>query len=162
MEQREQVFSSLHELEIPFEVTEHTAVYSIADMEEQGLLSQGTVCKNLFVRDNKGRQHFLVVAREDRPIDLKVLAQQLDSTKLSFASAERLEKYLGVTTGAVSPLGILNDKEHAVIVVLDASLRGEPRLGAHPNDNTATVWLSFEGLQKWIEAQGNELRIAAL
>lgn len=159
---REAVLARLDELDIPYELTEHPAVYTIADMEAQGLLEQGEVCKNLFVRDSKGRQHFLVVAPEERTIDLKALAMVLDSTRLSFASAERLEKYLGVTTGAVSPFGVLNDGEHEVVVALDAGLKGNTRIGVHPNDNTATVWISWDGLKKFIRAQGNELRVVKL
>ena len=159
---REAVLARLDELNIPYELTEHPAVYTIADMEAQGLLEQGEVCKNLFVRDNKGRQHFLVVAPEERAIDLKALAAVLDSTRLSFASAERLEKYLGVTTGAVSPFGVINDGEHEVVVALDAGLKGNTRIGVHPNDNTATVWIAWDGLKKFIRAQGNELRVVKL
>ena len=156
------MLARLDELDIPYELTEHPAVYTIADMEALGLLEQGEVCKNLFVRDNKGRQHFLVVAPEERAIDLKALATVLDSTRLSFASAERLEKYLGVATGAVSPFGVINDGEHEVVVALDAGLKGNPRIGVHPNDNTATVWLKAEDLVQLLRDHGTAVDIVEL
>lgn len=162
MDYKQQVYDRLTELGIAYEATEHEAVFTIADMEAQGLLSMGEVCKNLFVRDAKGKQHFLIVAPEERAIDLKRLTETLGTTKLSFASAERLEKYLGVGTGAVSPFGILNDAAKAVVVVLDAALQGKERIGVHPNDNTATVWIGWAGLKKFVESQGNELEIVKL
>lgn len=162
MEKRQAVLERLDALEIPYEITEHPAVYTIAEMQTHGLTALGEVCKNLFVRDNKGTQHFLVAVPQDREINLKAMALTLDSTKLSFASAQRLEKYLGVTSGAVSPFGILNDEGREVVVVLDAALQGAGRIGLHPNDNTATVWLDWDGLKKFITAQGNELRVVKL
>lgn len=162
MERKQAVLQRLDELGIPYTVTEHEAVFTIADMEAQGLLAMGQVCKNLFVRDAKGKRHVLIVAPEERTIDLKKLTETLGTTKLSFASAERLEKYLGATAGAVSPFGILNDQGKAVTVVLDAALEGAERIGVHPNDNTATVWIGWAGLKRFIEAQGNELDIVKL
>ena len=157
----ELVYERLTALSIPYEVTDHAPVYTMEDMDAQGLHDLGVLCKNLFVRDAKGKRHFLVVAREDTPVDLRTLGERLEAGKLSFASAQRLEKYLGVTTGAVSPFGLLHDTERAVTVVLDQSLQGEARLGIHPNDNTATVWLSWDALQKFIDAQENPLVVLA-
>lgn len=142
---------------IPFEVTEHEPVFTIEEMERLGLTKLGTVCKNLFLRDGKGTKRFLVVMREDRRADLKRLSAQLNASRLSFASAERLMKYLGLTQGAVTPLGILNDASHQVIVVLDKGLLGEKRLGIHPCENTATLWISCPDLLKVIELCGNPL-----
>lgn len=75
----------------------------------------------------------------------------LGTSKLSFASEDRLMRYLGLTKGAVTPLGILNDHDHAVEVVLDRDLEKHPRLGVHPCVNTATVWLAFSDLRRLIE-----------
>ena len=82
--------------------------------------------------------------------------------KLSFASAERLQKYLGVSTGSVSPMGVLNDADHAVEVILDQKLQGQPKLGVHPNENTTTIWLSFSNLQKALKKAGNDVKIMKL
>lgn len=153
---KELVYSCLDKLGIPYQVTLHDPVYTIADMEALGLDKEGLICKNLFIRDSKGKRHFLVVADENTHVNLKFLGDTLGVGKLSFASDQRLGKYLGVTVGAVSPFGLLNDSEHTVTVVLDQNLLGRERLGVHPNDNTATVWLSWRSLVYFIDAQGNE------
>ena len=94
--------------------------------------------------------------------DLKAIRDQLGSTALSFGSEERLMRCLKLTKGAVSPLGILNDAEHAVEVVVDRALVGAERLGVHPNDNTATLWLSYDGLRKVIDHCGNTVHFIRL
>lgn len=162
MDERQKVYERLKELGISYEVTEHPAVYTIEEMEQLGVTLKGDVCKNLFLRDYKGRRHFLVVLLKDKTADLKHLRQELDSTPLSFASPERLEKYLGLHKGEVTPLGVLNDTQAQVEVVFDKDLVNRPRLGVHPNDNTATVWISFEDLKRVVEENGNTIRYAQI
>ena len=159
---KEKVLSFLGQAQIPFEVSSHAAVYTMDEMETLGLDRLGPIPKNLFVRDGKGRQHFLVTAAKDTAIDLKKLGELLGVKKLSFASAERLETYLGVTAGCVSPFGVLNDAENAVTVVFDSKLVGLPKLGVHPNVHDATVWLCFEDLCKAIRLAGNQVQILDL
>lgn len=156
---KKKVFDFLQQAGISYEVTEHPAVYTMEEMAQVGLDKLGPIPKNLFVRDGKGRQHFLITAAADTQIDLKALGEKLGVKKLSFASAERLQQYLGITAGCVSPLGILNDAEHAVTVVFDSKLEGLPKLGVHPNVHNATVWLSFADLCKVIQSAGNPVQI---
>ena len=113
------------------------------------------ICKNLFLRDAKGKQHYLVSVPDERHVDLKWLSAALGTSKLSFASAERLEKYLKVPQGSVSPLALLNDESESVIFAADETLSALPAVGVHPNDNTATVFLSFADLHSLIEEHGN-------
>ena len=162
MTEREKVFARLEELGVSYEVTEHPAVFTIGEMDARGLTAKGEVCKNLFLRDAKGRRHFLVVVPGEARADLRALAAQLESSKLSFASAERLEKYLGLKQGEVTPLGVLNDADAAVEVVFDRGLERFPCLGVHPNDNTATVWLSLADILRVVEGNGNEIRWVTL
>ncbi|GKH45892.1 MULTISPECIES: prolyl-tRNA synthetase associated domain-containing protein [Anaerotruncus] len=162
MTEREKVFARLEELGVSYEVTEHPAVFTIGEMDALGLTAKGEVCKNLFLRDAKGRRHFLVVVPGEARADLRALAAQLESSKLSFASAERLEKYLGLKQGEVTPLGVLNDADAAVEVVFDRGLERFPCLGVHPNDNTATVWLSLADILRVVEGNGNEIRWVTL
>lgn len=152
---KQKVYDFLNSQNIKYEVTDHAAVYTMEEMQAEGLDKLGTICKNLFIRDQKGKKHFLITADDATRINLKEVGTKLEAGKVSFASAERLEKYLGVTTGCVSPLGILNDEDHAVTVVLDKKLVGLERLGVHPNDNTSTLFISFDDLVKAIEAIGN-------
>lgn len=153
---KQKAYDFLNNQNIKYEVTDHTPVFTMEEMQAEGIDKLGTICKNLFIRDQKGKKHFLVTADDATRINLKELGTKLEAGKVSFASAERLEKYLGITTGCVSPLGVLNDAEHAVTVVLDKKLVGLDRLGVHPNDNTSTLFLSFNDLVKAIEAIGNE------
>lgn len=156
---KQKVLNFLNNEQIPFEITEHEPVYTMEDMERVGLDKLGTICKNLFIRDAKGKNHFLITADNNTDINLKALGEKLGAGKVSFASAERLAKYLGVTAGCVSPFGVLNDSEHCVTVVLDKSLEGKSRLGVHPNEHSATVWISFDNLVKALKKIGNEIEI---
>ena len=162
MSDRRAALARLDALGVAYELTEHPAVFTIEDMEQLGLTGSGTVCKNLFLRDAKGRRHFLVVIPGNCRADLKSIETQLGSTRLSFASAERLQRYLGLIGGEVTPLGIINDPDAAVEVVFDRSLEGNPRVGVHPNDNTATVWLAFDDLLRIVMDNGNTVHFITL
>lgn len=158
MSAQEKVFEKLNELNIKYEVTNHPAVFTIEEMDDLKITEKGDVCKNLFLRDEKGKRHFLVVLDKDKKADLKNIQKQLGCTRLSFASAERLDKYLKLQKGEVTPLGVINDENCSVEVVFDNDLIGKTRLGVHPNDNTATVWISFEDLKKVIDQNGNSIK----
>lgn len=155
---KQKILALLTERGIAFDMLEHPAVYTIEEMAQAGITEKGTVCKNLFLRNAKGNVHYLVTVPEERRIDLHALAGKLGSTRLSFASPERLSKYLGVAQGSVSPFGILNDASKSVILVFDKSLQGDPAVGVHPNDNTATLWLGFAALCGILAEHGNEIR----
>lgn len=157
---KQQIFDLLAEKGIHCEKMEHEAVFTMEDMDRVGIIGKGTVCKNLFLRDAKGKNHYLVTVPEETRVDLKALAEQIGSTKLSFASAERLAKYLGVEQGCVSPFGILNDESRTVAMVFDKALQGNPAVGVHPNDNTASLWLAFDDLRGLIQEHGNQIMLA--
>lgn len=161
MYNRQGVYDLLNEKGIAFECMEHEPVYTMEEMDAAGITKKGTVCKNLFLRDAKGKIHYLVTAPEEKRIDLKALAGQIGSTKLSFASAERLQKYLCVEQGCVSPFGVLNNDDKSVIVVFDKDLQNDKSVGVHPNDNTASVWLAFSDLKRLIEDHGNKICFAS-
>ena len=99
----------------------------------------------------------LVVLRGDKQADLVLIRGEINSTRLSFASAERLEKHLKVSQGSVSPLGLINDESTNVEVYFDKDLKGAEKLGFHPNDNTATVYLSLESLAKYIDSTNHKI-----
>ena len=156
-EKKEAVYAALDELGISYELWEHPAVYTIEEMLQVGLPHPEQVVKNLFLRDAKGRRHFLVVVPGEKQVDLRALGERLGAGKLSFASEERLQKYLGLERGSVTPLGVLNDSGREVTVVLDEALRALPRVAVHPNHNTATVALALEDLVRVIQNHGNPL-----
>ena len=159
---KQAVFDFLAAQGIPYEVTEHEPVYTMEDMERLGLDKLGTICKNLFVRDAKGKRHFLITADDSTTVHLKELGEKLGAGKLSFASSERLQKYLGVTAGCVSPFGVLNDAQHEVTVVFDEKIAQLDRIGVHPNQNDATVWISAPALINAIKGLGNAVVILEL
>lgn len=156
---KQEVYRLLDEKKIRYESMEHPAVYTMEDMEACHITDKGTVCKNLFLRDAKGKSHFLVTVPNARQVNLKELGQKIGCSKLSFASADRLEKYLHVQQGCVSPFGLLNDETKSVVFIADADLKKNAHVGIHPNDNTASVWLSFRDLEDIIEEHGNEVML---
>jgi len=158
---RQAVLDHLKKMGISFEEIRHPAVFTIEEMDSLGIGKQGTVCKNLFLRDSRGKNYYLAVLRENKRADLKALSTKLGS-RLSFASGEQLMKYLGLTQGSVTPLGVLNDENCAVTVIFDDDLRFENRLGVHPNDNTATIWISFKDLKRVVEVHGNKTVMMSL
>jgi Ala-tRNA(Pro) deacylase len=160
MTEREKVLQKLDEMKVIYEIDEHPAVYTIDEMKNLGI-SEGVV-KNLFLRDSKGTRHFLVALPKDKQADIKLIGSRLGSTRLSFASEERLARYLKLLKGSVSPLGILNDSNKCVEVVFDKDLIGKERLGVHPNDNTATVWLPFGALHDIVKRNGNTIHFIEL
>lgn len=157
MDNQQKVIEKLDELKIAYELMHHKAVYTIEEMDEAVPVNNESIVKNLFLRDEKGRTHFLVVLSKYKKADLKSIRSQLGCSALSFASEERLFQHLGLTKGAVTPLGILNDEVRAVIVVFDKDLVDKEKVGIHPNDNTATVFLSYADLKRVIEQHGNEI-----
>lgn len=155
-----ELYAYLEDLGITYETEEHAAAFTIDEMRAMGM--NGPVCKNLFLRDAKGRQHFLVVLPGDKQADLRALAEALGSSKLSFASEERLMKHLGLTKGAVTPLAAIQDPDHTVQIVLDETLIGMDRLGVHPLVNTATLWMAGADLLRFIQSCGNPVKILSI
>ncbi|HHV11560.1 MAG TPA: prolyl-tRNA synthetase associated domain-containing protein [Clostridiales bacterium] len=159
MSKKQLVYDKLADMGIPFQTVEHVAVFTIEEMQILDFPPHLKIAKNLFLRDAKGKRHFLVVVDAQQEVNLKHLEKVLNSTKLSFASEERLQTYLGLTKGAVSPFGLLNDTDNHVEVYFDKKLREGSAIGIHPNDNTATVFITFENLLKFIEAIGHQVKL---
>ncbi len=161
MVEREGALAALARAGIAYELTPHAAVYTIDEMCALALPHGDRVAKNLFLRDDKKRNYYLVVAREDKRVDLKALRQTLGARPLSFASETDLNALLGLSAGSVTPLGVLNDGERRVRVFIDRAFQGG-LIGVHPNDNRATVWLQADELLRFIRKNGNEADWAAL
>ena len=115
-------------------------------------------CKNLFLRNKKGTRHYLVVAEHSNPVSLQRVAEVVGDDRLSFGSPERLQRYLGLTPGSVSPLGLINDSAKDVRVVVDVDLRDAPAVGFHPNVNTATVVVSGADFARFLEWSGQSVQ----
>ncbi len=152
------VYAALDALGIAYTRHEHPPVFTVEEADQYWSGIDATHCKNLFLRNKKGTGHYLVVVERSKSADMKRLTTQLGEDRLSFASPERLATYLGLTAGAVSPFGIINDRNRAVMVVLDEDLRRASRVAFHPNVNTATVALSFADFERFLASQGNRVR----
>lgn len=156
---REEVLNKLQELNIEYKEIEHVPVFTIEDIDNLGnIFEDAKICKNLFVRDQKGKRHFLIVMPEEKRAPLSEIAEKIGSTKLSFASNERLMKYLKLTPGSVTPLAIINDEENAVEVIFDEDLKKEKILGVHPCVNTSTVLITPSNLEKYVKELNNKLK----
>ena len=155
MQNKEQIAKLLTQTGIPYTLAEHPAVYTIEEMAALNLPHFETVAKNLFVRDAKKRNYYLLVVPHDKQVKLTDFAHRAGTTRLSFASADDLQTILELYAGAVSPFGILNDQEHRVHVYVDSSFSGA-MIGVHPNDNTATVYLQADDLVQLIRSHGNQ------
>ena len=154
---KEKVLKRLDKLNINYEIIEHPPVYTIEDMVNLNLEKKGEIVKNLFLKNSNGKSHYLVVLRGDKKADLKAIKNQINSSTLSFASEDRLMKHLGLLKGAVTPLGLINDEDSSVKVVIDQDLKYQKLIGVHPNVNTATIWVTYEDLEKFIKENNNEI-----
>jgi Ala-tRNA(Pro) deacylase len=152
------VQSRLQELGISYTRHEHPPVATVEEATAHWAGIEATHCKNLFLRNQKGSRHYLVVLTATKKADLKAVAQQIGDGKLSFASPDRLMTHLGLTPGSVSPFGLINDRDHAVRVVLDRDFQTATRLAFHPNINTATLTVSAADFAKFLDACGNPVQ----
>lgn len=150
MTNEQEVYHVLEQLGIDYTVKQHPPVYTVEEVEKFWRDIPGTHCKNLFLRDQKGKKHYLVVMVHSKKVDMANLAGQIGDGRMSFASEERLKKHLGLTAGAVSPFGIINDPTGEVRVILDEELKGADKVSFHPNVNTATVTISFEDFERFL------------
>ena len=154
----QKVYDVLKDLEIEYSVHNHPPVFTVEEAEKHWETMSGAHCKNLFLRNKKGSRHYLVVVESKKSVDLKSLTGRLAADRLSFASPERLKHCLELEPGAVSPFGLINDKEKQVEVVVDRGLQEAKRVNFHPNVNTATVGISFADFEKFLKWCGNKIR----
>lgn len=154
----EDLFTYLHRLGIAHTTVTHAPLFTV----EQSRALRGTIpgahTKNLFLKDKKDTV-FLVVAPEDAQVDLKTLHHRLGASRFSFGSAALLEELLGVTPGAVTAFGAINDKSGRVNVVIDAGLMQHTIINCHPLVNSMTTSIGRDDLVKFLEATGHVPRI---
>ena len=157
----EEIFALLDDAGVAYEALRHPAVYTIDGLDALELPKKERIAKNLYLRDDKRRHYYLVVAEKGKRADLKALRRTISSRPLSFASKEETEKLLGVSSGSVSPLGILNDEDRKTKVLIDDFFLGG-EIGVHPNENTATLWLKTEDLMEMIRRHGTAVDTVVL
>jgi Ala-tRNA(Pro) deacylase len=149
-----QLLARLNALGIAARTVEHAAVFTVDQARRVRGDLPGTHTKSLFLRDPKEAM-WLVVCLEDRPVDLRRLADHLGARRLSFGSPARLMRHLGVIPGAVSPFAVINDRAGAVRVVLDREVLARDPVNLHPLDNTKTTAIAAADLLRFLEAEGH-------
>jgi Ala-tRNA(Pro) deacylase len=161
-DQESVVVARLGELGIAYTRHEHPPVATVEEAGQHWAGIDATHCKNLFLRNQKGDRHYLVILEHSKKADLRRVADQIGDGKLSFGSPERLSRYLGLTPGSVSPFGLINDRERAVRVVLDRDLRSVDRLSFHPNINTVTFTIAAADFRRFLEVCGNPVQYVSV
>jgi len=147
----EKLYQLLEHLNIPFAYLEHPAAPTIEIAKQYWAGHDANHCKNLFFRNHKGNRHYLVILDCDRDMDIHNIEKQLRQGKLSFASEQRMIKYLGVTPGSVTPFGLINDEENHVLIFLDKNLQKAERLSFHPCINTASLIISKNDFIRFLD-----------
>ncbi len=156
------VYDRLAELGVSFDYYEHPEAPTI-EIAAQFYRGEGTtLCKNLFFRNHKGNKHYLVIMDSRHDMDIHAIEHILHQGKLSFASPERMMRYLGVKPGSVSLFNLFNDTNHEVILFVDESLIHAEKVSFHPNDNHASLVITKENMLKIISSLGNQYEILKL
>ena len=149
------LFNYLAEHDIAYERHDHPAVYTIEEANRLVPPLPAAKTKNLFLRDSKGRRHFLVIVSGDKQVDIKGLQAVLGTSRLSFGSPKRMKEYLGIEPGAVSLFAIVNDTEQKVEVIADKAIWSASAFQFHPLVNTSTLVVSKEGVVRFLESTGH-------
>ncbi len=153
----EDLLARLGELGIETTTHRHPPLNTVEESKELRGDLPGGHSKNLFLKDKKG-VFWLIVAEEDRPVDLKTLHKRIGSARLSFGKPDPLMDLLGVRPGSVTPFGLINDTDCAVNVVLDKEFLANDRLHFHPLHNEATTAIAAADLIRFIEATGHDVQ----
>lgn len=153
---------TLTNLGIPFERVEHAAVNTCAEAYAAMPGRDSLQTKNIFLRDKRGRRHLLLVTTCEHVVNVKQFADQAEADNLSFASPERMMKYLGVEPGSVTVLGLIYDTEHAVELYVDREVWEAPLWRCHPLVNTATLMIPRSGIETFLRHTGHVARVIEL
>lgn len=157
---KEEIINILKTKNVWFELEEHQAVFNMEDLNELNLKYKDRDAKNIFVRDDKKLNYYLITIKGDKKIDLKQFRKDFNTRNLSFASPEDLMEILNLIPGSVSPLGLLNDKNLKVKFYIDKYFLNDTGIiGIHPNENTATLWIKTEDLIEIIKEHGNKIDV---
>lgn len=155
---KEDIYETLKELGIAYTVIDHEPY----DSFEDGLIAiPGVQVKNLFIRSKEG-DFYLVLLPPEKHADLGALSERLMESRLKFASDKELKRLLGVKPGATTVLGVKFDLDNEVQILVDTDLDRTQDIGVHPCENDATVMMSFEAMQRYVEHFGHKIRFVRI
>lgn len=157
-----ELYNLFKQLGISFDYYEHPPVYTVKQALPFWKDIRATRCKNIFFRNHKGNRHYLVILEHTRDLNIKELEIRLKQGKLSFASEKRLDKYLGLKPGSVTPFGLMNDSENHVHLFIDKQLESAEKVGFHPNVNTATLVIGLKDFVRFLDWTGNSYEFLEL
>ena len=160
---KQEIYDFIKSKNIWHEITEHKAVFNMDELSEIETPYPEYDAKNLFVRDDKKRNYYLITVKGNKRVDLKEFRNNNSTRPLSFASEQDLMSIMNLIAGSVTPFGLLNDKDLKVIFYLDKDfLKDKQIIGVHPNENTATLWLRVEDLIDIVKEHGNQVNVVEL
>ena len=154
---KQQTYDYLTAHGVDYETTEHQAVFNMQQLDAVELPYPDRDAKNLFVRDDKKKNFYLITVKGDKRVNLKDFRRAHGLRPLTFASPDDLAEIMRLTPGSVTPLGLLCDEARAVRFYLDRDFDDGGLIGVHPNDNTATVWLKTRELVRILKERGIEV-----
>ena len=152
----------LREHNINYILHTHPAVFTVPEAKEHCGSILGTHCKNLFLKNKKSGQLYLVTMPSEKRLDLNQFRKLIGAPKVRFAEPEDLSDVLGITPGAVSPIGLVNDTENKVIFMVDEAIWNSKVICCHPNINTETLQIPRADFRNLIKSTGTSIEISAL
>lgn len=159
----EKVYDFLDGLKVNYKTLKHPAAFTIEECEKVRDIINAPVFKNLFLTNKQQTKFYLLLLPGEKVFKTKYLSAQINSARLSFADENHMRQLLGVTPGSVTPLGLIQDKECIVNLLLDSELKNYPVFACHPCTNTASVVMSLEDLiSRVIPATGHEFQWVTL
>ena len=157
-------YDFLDKLGMSYETVCHEAAYTMEQCQKvQNAMPDAPICKNLFLCNRQQTQFYLLMLPGDKHFKTKLLSAELGCARLSFADEQHMIDLLGIHPGSVSPMGLMNDEEKKVLLVVDEDLLDSEHFGCHPCINTATMKLRLQDLlEKFVPATGHEYRVVTL
>ena len=163
LDKEKRCYELLNSLGIEFFRVDHEYADTIEACHEVEKTLGANICKNLFLTNRQQTDFYLLLMPGDKPFKTKLLSKQINTARLSFATPEHMEKYLDITPGSVSVLGLMNDSENKVKLVIDRDLQSDEYLGCHPCRNTASLKIAMKDvLEKIIPATGHDYTVVTL
>lgn len=161
-ENEQKIYDLLDLVGAQYSVLEHEPVFTAAELDSIKSRTEGIHCKNLFLRNAKGNKYYLISLQSDKDVDLKKVKDIIGSTRLSFASPERLLKVLNLVPGSVNPFSLVEDSECVVEFFLDKEVATDEKLNFHPGVNYKMVTIGLADLTKYLEKTNHDVNIVSL